>query len=477
MFEAGSRHLLTAITAIVGALWLCCLPRPAIAQRPNAAATKVSQPPPRRTLAPTRSIRGAAAARPSAISATPKNALLETRPGARPRQLPTELVFEGLPANAVTIRSLISRKKLRKALKVTDMVLKRRPRNTEVGMQRARILYWLKRTEQSERQATAVYRIDRYNTQALRLVGDIRLQRGDTRGAIRAYREAVLRGDAEYDLRLRLIDLYIGIDRADLAESLLRPGMLLPDELAWRLARALYKWEVLAFAAGTAFMAPGVTHLWQRAQASMAYAWNKEVTLMLGVNGERRGVDRTGSQVIGQLFFNRGRLSGDMRLALSPLPSDFLPAVDGWAEAIYDFGRFGLGGWIRYASYPIAQQISLGPYAQVVLGRVTIKPGYLLVIRGELDDPQFDSTLFLRTRYQHSVHTALFSWLYYGQESVFTARRRLLAPDESALALVAGADHWFGMRWGLRGMVTAVQYLQGDQSTLVEFLLAVRARF
>ena len=408
---------------------------------------------------------------------TPKPTLLRSTGTAEGEPLPSDVVYDGLPANSVTVRSLVARKKLLKALAVAEMVLRREPRNTEVGMQRARVLYWLKRMKEAEAQATAVYKMDRYNTDALRLVGDIRLQRGDKRGAIRAYREAILRGDPEYDLRLRLIDLYVVIDRPDLAQTLLRPGMDLPDELGWRLAKALYRWQAQAFIAGAAFMGPGGTSYWQRAQLAASYTWNTHITMMGGVYGERRAANRAAGQVFGQLFFNYGRLSGDARLALSPIPSDFLPSIDGWLEGAYNFGKFALGGWARYASFPVAPQLSLGPYAQLMLGRLSLKAGYLLVIRGDFNDPQLDSTIFARARWQFTVQSAVFAWLYYGQESVFTQRRRLLAPDESAVALVLGADRWLNMRWGLRGMVTMVQYLEGSAPFFIELLIAARARF
>ena len=194
-----------------------------------------------RPAAPTTTPQPVLPTRPLGDSGELKSRRLGTTQTAETSPLPSDLVFEGLPANAVTIRSLIGQKRLRKALKVAEMVLRREPRNVEVGMQKARLFYWLKRTDAAEKQATEVYKLDRHNTDALRLVGDIRLQRGDEPGAIRAYREAILRGAADYDLRLRLMDLYIGADRPDLAQVLLRPGMELPDELAWRLARALYR--------------------------------------------------------------------------------------------------------------------------------------------------------------------------------------------------------------------------------------------
>ncbi|GEM_PF-3534885 len=392
-------------------------------------------------------------------------------------ELPSNLVFEGLPANALTVRSLVKRKALKKALRVTEMVLKRQPRNTEVRMQRAKILYWLDRIDEAEKQATRVYRLDNYNTAALRLVGDIRLRRKDIRGAIRAYREAILRGDADYGLRLRVIDLYITIDRPYLAEAMLRPGMVLPDELAWRLARALYRWEAQVFAAGARFSSTNTSALWFRAQGSAAYTWSKNMTLQAGVYGERRAAQRAGGLLFGQLFFTSGSLSGDARLAYSPLPSDFLPTIDGWLEGAYNFGKFALGGWIRYASYQIAPQLSIGPYAQIQLGRLFIKPGYLLVLRGDLEDPQIDHTIFLRMRYQANVQTSAFAWLYVGQESVFGSRRSIAAKDESAVSLVVGAERWLGLRWGVRGMVTAMKYVGEIDATLIELLIALRARF
>ena len=477
MHQLAIHRLTLCVLAAAGItpLWDAHAAQPPVkvAPSPEATATPTraprTQPTPVATKRPTM--------RPGAARASPKSRLIKTTMTAGDAPLPTDLVFEGLPANSVTVRSLVSRKRLLKALKVADMVLRREPRNGEVGMQRARLLYWLKRTDHAEKQATAVYRWNRYNTEALRLVGDIRLGRKDVHGAIRAYREAILRGDADYNLRLRLIDLYIGIDQPELANALLRPGMELPDELAWRLARALYRFQVEAYVAGTTFVTPSVTHFWQKAQLSASYVWSKNITWLAGVYGERRAVERVGSQLFGQMFFEYGRLSGDARLAFSPAPSDFLQSIDGWLEGAYNFGNFALGGWACYASYPTSPQLSIGPYAQFILGRLSIKPGYLFVLRGDFNDPQLDSTLFLRARYQMTVQTAAFAWLYLGQESVFATQRRLLAPDESAVALVLGAERWFGMRWGVRGMFTVVQFVAGGGGTLAELLIAARARF
>lgn len=414
---------------------------------------------------------------PAAANASPKAMQLPAT--MTPKSSPlTDLTYEGLPANAVTVRSLVTKKQLNNALKVANIVLRREPRNVEVGMQRARLLYWLGRHDDAEKQATSVYKLDRYNTNALRLVGDIRLARKDIHGAIRAYREAILRGDPAISLKLRLIDLYIRINRPELAQALVRPGMELPDELAWQLARALHRFRAEVFFAGAAFQTANQTQWWQRAQASLAYTWSPEFTFMGGIYGERRGADRAGSQVFGQLFFSQGRLSGDFRLALSPVPSDFLPSLDGWAEGVYNFGKFGLGGWIRYASYPISPLLSLGPYAQIALGRLNVKVGYLFVVRGDpFAETQLDSTIFVRGRYQLDLKTALMAWFYYGQESVFAQRRRVLAPDESAVSVVLGAERWLGMRWGVRGLFTVVKYLREEGGTFAELLVALRARF
>jgi len=334
------------------------------------------------------------------------------------------------------------------------------------------------RKKDAEKQAVEVYKIDRHHTDALRLVGDIRLGRKDVRGAIRAYREAVLRGDPDVALKFRLIDLYISVNRPDLARALVRPGMVLPDELAWHLARAENRWRAEGFGAATTFRTNTQAQWWQRGQLSLSYTWSPQYTFLAGLYAERRGENRTGTQLVGQLFYGLGRLAGNARIAFSPVLSDFLPTVDAWLDGAYNFGKFAIGGWGRYASYALSPLISLGPFVQFNMGRFLLKPGYLLVVRGDVfGDPQFDSTLYIKGRWQMTMKSAAFAWLYYGQEAAFTQRRRLLAPDESAASIVLGADHWFTFRWGLRGMFTYMHYLRDDGGLIAELLIALRARF
>ncbi|MCO4760145.1 MAG: tetratricopeptide repeat protein [Myxococcales bacterium] len=378
------------------------------------------------------------------------------------------------PANAITVRSLIVQKRLPEALRVAETVLKRHPNDLEVAMQRARLLFWLGKPKVAEKAAIAVYKRERRNFAALRLVGDIRQQRGDKRGAIRAYREAQLRGDPDVVLAIRLISLYLDIRESTLALAQVRPGMELPSELAFRLSKGRYPWRIEAWGGMTAFNG----QQWRRGMFTTAYTWSPKLTLLGGATVEDRGSGRVGVQAVAQLFFSTDKVTGDARIAWSPQPGGFLPPVDAWAEAAYQFSnRFSVGLWGRYASYQVSSLYTIGPYVPINFGRLTVKPGYLLVVRGATvagDLGQVGHTVFLRTRWDHNIRTAFFVWLYYGQEAVFN-NRTVYGADESGPSAVVGWDQWLGQRFGFRLMGTAYRPMELN-ATMWDLIAAVRVR-
>ena len=136
-----------------------------------------------------------------------------------------------------------------------------------------------------------------------------------------------------------------------------------------------------------------------------------------------------------------------------------------------------IGLWARYANYEVSPLYTLGPYVPVTLGRLTLKPGYLVVVRGPTvagDLGQVGHTFFLRSRWQHTSKTALFAWLFYGQEVVFN-NRTVYGPDESGPSLVLGWDQWFSTRLGLRVIGTAYHQTEIG-ATMWDMSLAVRVR-
>jgi len=378
-----------------------------------------------------------------------------------------------LPGNAVTIRILLQKKQYASALKVANRVLKRYPKDLEVAMQRARLLFWTGHKRAAEQQAVRVYRADRFNTEALRLVGEIRAQRNDLRGAVRAYREAQLRGDGDVVLVYRLISLYMELRRPDLALAQLRPGMELPEHLQRRIAEYQYPLGLQLLGGLTFYQ--GST--WQRIQGSVSYRWSPMFALLGGLHAESRAADRVGYQTFAQLFFDIWRFSGDLRFAWSPTPSDFLPPLDIWLSGAFSFTKFAVGIWGRYAAYQISPLYSLGPYLTFYLGNWEIRPGYLLVWRGETrrgKPGQIGHTIFLRGRWDYDPSSALLLWGYWGEEAVF-GNRTLQIADESGLSLVVGWERWLTARWGLRALVTYTNIfnLDGD---LWDVVLAVRTR-
>ena len=381
---------------------------------------------------------------------------------------------ENLPANAITVRSLIVQKRLPDALRVAAAVLRRYPNDLEVAMQRARLLFWMDKPKAAETAAVALYKRDRRNFAALRLVGEIRQQRGDRRGAIRAYREAQLRGDPDVVLAIRLITLYLDIREPGLALAQVRPGMEMPDELAFRLTSGRYPWRLEAWGGLTSFNG----QLWRRGMLNASYTWSPRLALLAGVSAEDRGVDRVGVQILSQLFFSTEKVSGDVRLAWSPLTGGYLPPIDAWVEGAYRLHkRFAIGVWARYASYQVAPLYSIGPYVPIYLGRLTLKPGYLFVVRGLTvagDLGQTGHTVFLRARWQHNIRTAVFAWAFWGQEAVFN-NRSVYGPDESGPSLVLGWDQWIGERLGFRLMGTAYRQLELD-ATMWDVIASVRFR-
>lgn len=405
--------------------------------------------------------------------ATPKKA--EAQPSAGPSgraDVGAGGDLDGLPLNAITIRSLIMQQQLRRALVVADAVLQRYPNDLEVQMQRARLLFWLGDAESAETAAVAVYNADKHNAEALRLVAQIRESRDDKAGAIRAYREAQLRGDGDVRIAIRLISLYLDIDQPDLARAQIRPGMVLPDELERRMLMNDKRW-LLQGLAGLSFYR-GDT--WERLEGSVGYTWSPRLALVGALYGEQRVNDR-GWAMWSQLFFSASRLTGDVRLSISPDTGGFLPTMDAWGEASWNFGRFAIGLWGRYANFEVSPLWTVGPYVPIFLGRLTVKPGYLLVGRGagpEGQIGQIGHTFYLRSRFDFDIRRAVFAWFYWGQEVVFT-NRTLSAPDESAVSLVVGYDHWFHHRYGIRLMGTALHQLDAGRQWF-DIALMLRAR-
>lgn len=383
----------------------------------------------------------------------------------------------GLALNAITVRNFILQRNFRMALKVAEAVLVRYPNDHEVHMQRARLLFWLGRVDEGEAAAVAVYKADRRNTDALRLVAQIRETRNDPGGAIRAWREAQLRGDGDIRIAVRLVALYLQIGRADLARGQVRPGMELPDELERQLTIAENPWLLQGLVGLSAYQGD----LWTRGEATLGYTWSRQLTLNVGLYGEQRdrtvvpiaqiggaGVTTTltGYAAYAQLFFEVARISGDVRAFFAPQTGTFLPPIDLWAEGAWHFRRFAVGIWARYANFEISPLWSIGPYVPIFLGRLTLQPGYLFVGRGKGPEGQVGQighTVFLRSRWDFDSRDAAFAWLYWGQEVVFT-NRTVSAPDESAVSLVVGWDHWFTHRFGIRAMGTVLQQLElGDR--------------
>ena len=374
----------------------------------------------------------------------------------------------------MTIRILIQKQRFKEALTVATGVLKRYPKDYEVAMQRARLLFWLGHKGKAERQAVAVYRADRFNAAALRLVGEIRAERGDVRGTVRAYREAQLRGDADVVLVYRLITLYMELRRPDLALAQLRPGMKLPDHLQRKLAEYQYPVSAQVLAGLTFYQ----DQMWERAQASLGYRWSPMFSAVGGLHAERRGVDRVAYQTFAQLFFDADAFSGDLRFAWAPEPSDFMPPLDIWLEGSLSLSKFAIGLWARYANYQVAPLYSLGPYLTFYFGNWELRPGYLLVWRGLTRrgaTGQIGHTVFLRSRWDYNPTAALLLWGYLGQEAVF-GNRTLRIADESGVSVVVGWEKWLTARWGLRTLATWTRMFNLNND-LWDVVLAARARW
>ncbi|HAN31406.1 MAG TPA: hypothetical protein DCQ06_07395 [Myxococcales bacterium] len=382
--------------------------------------------------------------------------------------------MERMPANAITVRTLITENRLKAALAMAEVVLKRYPDDEEVALQRARLLFWTGAPKKAEHSAVAIYRKNDRSFGALRLVGDIRQERGDVRGAIRAYREAQLRGDPDVRLAIRLIDMYLTIGDSALALAQVRPGMKLPDDLELRLANARHPWRAEVWAGMTSFNG----QLWRRTLASATYTWSSRLALFAGFSAEDRGVGRLGTQASIWLFFDTGDVQGDIRAAWAPSTGGYLPPIDVWAEAAVRINaNVAVGLWARYANYEVSPLYTIGPYVPLSFGKLSVRPGYLVVVRGPTiagDLGQVGHTFFVRNRWQQSARTAFFAWLYYGQEVVFN-NRSVYGPDESGPSVVLGWDQWFSTRFGLRLIGTA--YHQTDLgATMWDLNVALRVR-
>lgn len=374
------------------------------------------------------------------------------------------------PVDVASVRALIEQGRLGEARSVVDAILARSPDNLEARMRSARLYLWDDDVQRAEREVRSVVAADAFHAEGWRLLSNIQVRTDRVPEAVESLRRAQLCGADDVGLRLRLIDLYLQIDRPDLAQLQLLPGMPIPPELEDDLARRRHPVTLDAFVAATSYR----DEVWTRARAGAAWNTNRHLTLY-GAAGVEQRPAATAFRATAQAYLRYGRLASTFSATWTPNAPFFLPPLNLWADiglGVLDNLQVGL--WGRYANYEVADLYAIGPIISLVLGRWKFSPGYLLVVRAAPAGAQYDHTIYGKIRFEQSNRTAWFLWAYLGQEAVFTARSVGIA-DESNFSTVFGFDHWLNTRWGLRAMLTWWEQLR-IEGRGIEALLAVRVR-
>ncbi len=369
-------------------------------------------------------------------------------------------------ADLSAVQALVRGRHFDRALAMTEAILTDHPRDDEVRLQRARLLFWRGRNDEAVTEATAVWERNHFDTGAILLLAQVQLVRRDFDQAVRWYREAQLRGEADPMIVQRLVWLYLQLGDPAAARRQIRPGVTIPEELDAMLAKAERPWLVEGLYGITLWG----TQIWHRGQASAVYQFNPSLALLGGLVAEDRTLS-TAYGLLSELYFQRAPFGGTVHLGVHPVTGDFLPVFDAWLDVrAFITDHFLLGAWLRYAQYTQGV-ISVGPQATIIAGRLSLTPGLLFVFQ---TTGQMGYTAFAKARWQHSVRQAWFMWAYLGQDGAFSARA-LTSLDESLFSLVVGTDQWFSNRWGIRVLATMIQPLSTGV-TAWDLVVSLRGR-
>lgn len=412
---------------------------------------------------------GAVYAQPAPPAERPAPAPESTEPDSAVAPAVAATLTAPAPPPGPSIKGLIRDNKFPEALAAVEAEIKLSPEDDDLRMQRARLLYWLQRFAEAEREVQGVLQRRPNDLEAQELLAQVRLAQDDVRGALTLYEGLQNQGDGRAEIQQRIIDLRLVLDDVAGVERALALGGTLTDEQALLLARIRYPWSVDV---GTSLTyLTGVLHA--RFDGAIGYRFSRRWTFLAGATVDQR----VGARDIGgkaELYANFGRLSAMVHVASAPFRI-LLPGLDLRFDGGYQLTpHIAPALYLRYAGYRDTDVYTVGPNVAFSFAPFTIQPGVLFVwVNEQLLAQRFEQTLFLKLGWQTSARTALFLWTYLGQDATLLERT---GKSGRGVTLVAGVDHWFTGRWGTRFSGSASQPIdQGDPH--YEASLLLRARF
>lgn len=386
---------------------------------------------------------------------------------------PGTTTVEVTPAGP-SVRELVRQGRLDDALRLVEQQLAVNPGDDELRVQRARLLYWKGLWNTALQEAETVLQRHPADIEVLELVGQIRLALGDVAKALECYMGMEAVGDNRPEIHQRVIDLLLVLEDLPGLEAALLRGGRLSDEQEQTLARIAYPWTVDGGLGATLYNG----NLWPRLDVGAGRRVAKQTTLVGGMLVEQRtqgGTSKVAWAPRAELYATTGRLSAMVHASGSPSRA-FLPLVDARADLSVAINEtVGLGLWLRYAVYaPLdataVSSLTIGPNLPINLGRLNLTPGYIAVLLWPGDIAQ---SLMVKLRFQATARTAWFTWFYAGDDPNFIDRQS--AKPARGLTALAGFEHWFNGRVGLRLSATRIQPF-GNFNPFTEVSLGVRGR-
>jgi len=367
-----------------------------------------------------------------------------------------------------SVRVAIREGRFETALASVDALLTRVPHDDELRLTRARLLYWLGRNFEAERELGPLRTRHPGDRDMLELDGQIQLAQDHLERALQLLRALEEAGDTRPTTHQRVIDLQLQLDKDEDVVEALRLGGTLTEEQGLRLAQIQH--PVYVDAIGMTTLHAGAT--WERFEVTGGYRLSPRLTLLAGGIYEQRPVESAYAGKF-EAYANKGPFAGMLYFAASP-SSTFLATYDVRGEVGVSLARsFGLNVYGRYAHYTLVDLTMVGPNFSVTNGAWMLTPGYLASI-ARPGNP-VNHTGFFKIRWQPTAPSALLLWTYVGQDPAFTERFRVGMNAAIGLTVLFGVDHWWNGQFGTRVSISHTQpFANTDPYT--EFALVLRGR-
>ena len=454
-------------------------PPPAPAKALPADATLAVSPPTEATLA----VAPPGAATPTTELGPPRARSL-TAPVATAWALPQEPAARlESDVKARPILPLIRAGQFAEALVETEALLLKAPKDDELRLQKARLLYWLDRRGEARSLLTELQASHPDDVEVRELDAQLRLADGDLPGALAQYRWLQVAGDGRPELHQRIIDLALELEQAEAVAQALKFGGSLSPEQEMTFARLVHPW-FSDVAVGTTLHS-GIA--WWRGDVHLGRRLSKRFSVLAGGIIEQRYAGQElerAESFKGELFFGFSRLDGMLHVEGSPNRT-FLPAIDGRLDVTMSLVKaLSLGLYGRYAAYrtPETSQTlassawTLAPNLVLYVNEWTLQPGYMLVhLRpNPRGNQEYFHTGYAKVRWEPSVRWSAFAWLYLGTDPTFIERYGVTTATGTSFVL--GGEHWWTPRWGTRLSASRIQPFDSRNDPYTDVTLVLRGR-